>query len=474
MRAYFTGALCGALLGAASAQASNDDTSNALARDLFKELVNINTTDTPAGNVTTAAEAMQRRLLDAGFTPADVHLLGPNERKKNVVVRLKGTGQHRPILLIGHLDVVEARRDDWSLDPFQLTEKDGWFYGRGTLDMKDGDAIMTAALIRLKREGFKPSRDIILAMTADEEGGTANGVDWLLKSQRDLLDAEFVLNHDGFAIITDHGKPQFFRLEATEKVYGDYLLTATNPGGHSSMPVPDNAIYELADALTRIAQHEFPFELNAITRQYYEGMSKVETGGRAADMRAIVKSPADPAAIARLSRDPIDHSLMHTTCVATRLQGGHANNALPQKAQANVNCRILPGHSTEEVRRVLIEVIKDPKIKVQFVADNGAVTDVAPDRKGFMPPPVAPAILQPLERLVAQMWPGIPVIPAMSTGASDSIYTIAAGIPSYQINGIANDRDNMREHGRDERVRVDSFDRGNEFFYRYLKALTSE
>jgi acetylornithine deacetylase/succinyl-diaminopimelate desuccinylase-like protein len=474
MRAHFTGAVCGALLAVSSAQASNDDTSNALARDLFKELVDINTTDTPAGNVTTAAQAMVRRLIQGGFAAADVHLIGANDRKKNVVVRLKGTGQHKPILLIGHLDVVEARRDDWSLDPFHFTEKDGWFYGRGTLDMKDGDAIMTAALIRLKREGFKPSRDIILALTADEEGGTANGVDWLIKNQRALVEAEFVLNHDGFAIITDHGKPQFYRLEATEKVYGDYLLTATNPGGHSSMPVPDNAIYELADALGRIARHEFPFELNGITRQYYEGMAKVETGQRAADMRASVKSPPDPAAIARLSRDPIDHSLMHTTCVATRLQGGHANNALPQKAQANVNCRILPGHSTEEVRRVLIDVIKDPKIKVQFVADNGEVSDVAPDRKGFMPPPVAAEILQPLEKLVAQMWPGIPVIPAMSTGASDSIFTIAAGMPSYQINGIANDRDNMREHGRDERVRVNSFDQGNEFFYRYLKALTSQ
>jgi acetylornithine deacetylase/succinyl-diaminopimelate desuccinylase-like protein len=467
------GSLAAALLCATVVHAQTAaESPNALSRSIFQELIEINTTDS-VGNVTTAAEAMAKRLRAAGFAASDVSILGPNARKKNLVVRLHGTGQHKPVLLIGHLDVVEARRDDWTTDPFKFVEKDGFFYGRGTQDMKDGDAIMVTTLIRMKKEGFRPDRDIILALTADEEGGSSNGVDWLLQHHRDLIDAEFVLNHDGSSIVSEHGKPLYYELAGTEKVYGDFQLMTTNPGGHSSLPVPDNAIYALAVGLGRLEKFEFPFELNSLTRGYFEQMSTTETGQRAADMKAILRSPPDAAAIARLSKDPTDHSIMHTTCVATRLEGGHANNALPQRAAAVVNCRILPGHSPEEVRQVLIKVLADPRITVRYIDDNGQVQDKASDRKGYPPPPLSPVIMKPLERLVAQDWPGLKVVPNMAAGASDGVYTSAAGLPTYIITGIDIDKDNQRAHGRDERLGVESFYKGNEFFYQYLKAVTS-
>jgi acetylornithine deacetylase/succinyl-diaminopimelate desuccinylase-like protein len=462
----------GALLAAGICHADTDAVSNALARDIFKELIEINTTES-VGSVTTASEAMAKRLRAAGFSDSDIQIVGDNPRKKNLVVRLRGSGKHKPVLLIGHLDVVEARREDWSTDPFKFVEKDGRFYGRGTQDMKNGDAIMVTTLIRLKKEGFKPSRDIILALTADEESGDSNGVEWLLKHRRDLVDAQFVINHDGDSITSDHGKPLYFEVDGTEKVYADYLLTATNPGGHSSLPVPDNAIYHITAALDRLAHYEFPFELNSVTRAYYERQATLESGQRAADMKAILQTPPDTEAVARLSQDTVDHSLMRTTCVATRLEGGHANNALPQRATANVNCRIFPGHSPEEIRHALIGVFADPAIKVQSYDEKGVVVDKASDKRGYPPPPLIPEVMKPLDTLVAQMWPGLKVIPAMSAGASDGVYTSAAGLPTYGIAGIAIDKDNIRAHGQDENIGIESFDKGNEFFYRYMKLITS-
>jgi acetylornithine deacetylase/succinyl-diaminopimelate desuccinylase-like protein len=461
-----------ALLMCSVCCAETDQISNARAHELFKELIEINTTES-VGSVTAASEAMAGRLREAGFPDSDIQILGPNDRKKNLVVRLHGTGKHKPILLIGHLDVVEARREDWTTDPFKFVEKDGRFYGRGTQDMKNGDAIMMATLIRLKKERFQPSRDIILALTADEESGDSNGPDWLLKHHRELVDAQFVINHDGNSITSDHGKALYFEMDGTEKVYADYLLTATNPGGHSSLPVPDNAIYHITAALDRLSHYEFPFELNSVTRAYYERMATIETGQRSADMKAILQSPPDPQAVERLSRDAIDHSLMRTTCVATRLQGGHANNALPQRATANVNCRIFPGHSPEEIRHVLMEVFADPAIKVQSYDERGTVVDRASDKRGYPPPPLIPEVMKPLDTLVAQMWPGLKVIPAMSAGASDGVYTSAAGLPTYTIAGVAIDKDNIRAHGQDENISIESFDKGNEFFYRYMKLITA-
>jgi acetylornithine deacetylase/succinyl-diaminopimelate desuccinylase-like protein len=454
------------ILAFLSAQSS--DPHHQFAHDIFKQLIEINTTDS-VGNVTEASEAMAQRFRVAGFEEKDIFIGGPNDRKKNLVVRLHGSGKHRPVLLIGHLDVVEARREDWTTDPFRFVEKDGYFYGRGTQDMKDGDAIMVTTLIRLKKEGYVPDRDIILALTADEEGGQSNGVEWLLKNKRELVDAEFVLNHDGGGILSVKGKPLMMTVDATEKMYADYTLTVTNPGGHSSLPVPDNAIYHLANALTRLERYKFPVELNNITRAYYQRMSKVETGQRASDMLAILKNPPDAKAIERLSADPIDNSILHTTCVATRLNAGHANNALPQLAQATVNCRVEPGHTPEEIRTDLEKIVADPKVKLAYVGAIGG----AP-AKSYPPPPLREDIFHPLEKVVAEMWPGLPIIPDMATGASDDVYTNAVGLPAYSVSGEMVDRDDIRAHGKDERIRQDAFYKAVEFYYRFLKTLTAQ
>src|SRR6516164_5964375 len=466
-------AACCLACAACAAAADATSTSNALARELLAQLTAINTTDSERGNVTTAAEAMAQRLRTAGFPAEDVRVLGPSERKKNLIVRLRGTGAHKPVLLIGHLDVVEARREDWSTDPFQLVEKDGDFYGRGTLDMKGPDAIMLASLIRLKQEGFRPARDIILALTADEEGGGANGVQWLLEHHRELVDAQFVLSGDDYSVLTENGQPLFFKLVASEKVYADFQLRVTNKGGHSSEPVPDNAIYTLTRGLDRLAAWEFPFELNAVTREYYRRLAEIESPQRAADMRAILRDPPDGQALARLSEDAQDRSITRTTCVATRLEAGHANNALPQRAEAVVNCRILPGHAPEEVRQRVVQVLADPAITVSYLASDGSLHDMAPERGGFTPPPLLPEMLGPLDQLVAETWPGLKVIPTMSAGASDATHTSAAGLPTYTFSPFAVDPDDDREHGRDERIGVASFYQANEFFYRYLRTLTA-
>jgi len=474
MRMRFILCIFTALLQAAASAApiQLDPAANALARDVFKELIEINTTES-VGNVTLAAQAMAKRLRAGGFAAADMQLVGPNERKRNLVVRLRGSGAHKPVLMMGHLDVVEARREDWSTDPFKFIEKDGFFYGRGTQDMKDGDAIMVTTLLRLKKEGFRPSRDLILALTADEEEGPSNGVAWLLQHHRELIDAEFVLDQDDFSVVAEHGKPVFYRLDASEKMYADYLVTATNRGGHSSAPRPDNAIYELMNGLARLAGYEFPFELNAVTRAYFEQLAKSESAATARDMRAILEVPPEPAAIARLARDPDNNGVMHTTCVATRLAAGHANNALPQRAQATVNCRILPGHSPEEVRQALIRVVADPQLTVQYIDEDGAIKATAANRPGYPPTPLLADVMRPLQSVVASFWPGLQIVPTMSPGASDAALTGLAGMPSYNLSGIQLDMDDDREHGRDERIGIESFYRGNEFFYRYMKALAA-
>jgi acetylornithine deacetylase/succinyl-diaminopimelate desuccinylase-like protein len=453
-------------------RAQLDPATRKLSRDIFQQLIEINTTDS-VGSTTVAANAMAQRLLDAGFAKEDVVVLGPNDRKGNLVARIHGTGSAKPILLIGHLDVVEALRSDWTTDPFQFVEKDGYFYGRGTQDIKEGDAIFITAFIRLKKEGYKPDRDIILALTADEEGGKSNGIDWLLKNHRDLIDAAFVLNTDAGGVDMVNGKPISFNVEATEKLYADYQLTATSAGGHSSLPVPDNAIYHVTDALSRLQAYTFPFELNPVTRAYFEKMSTLESGQTAANMKGILENPPSAEAIARLSETPKYNATMRTTCVATRLSAGHANNALPQSATANVNCRILPSHSREETRQQLIKIFNDPKVTVSYVNDAREVVATAPDSKGLPPTELQPEVMRPLAKLVAQMWPGVPVIPVMETGASDGKFTSEAGLPTYGINGIAIDIDDDRAHGKDERLGVDSYYRGVEFYYRYIKLLGS-
>lgn len=464
---------CCVLTSSAIAQ-QPDSAYHQMAHDVFKQLIEVNTTDTPAGNVTTAAEAMQQRFKDAGFADADLHLLGPNDRKKNLVARLHGNGSKRPVLIIAHLDVVEARRSDWTTDPFQFVEKDGYFYGRGTQDMKDSDAIAVVSLIRMKKEGFVPDRDIILALTADEEGGQSNGVDWLLTNHRDLVDAEFALNPDSGGVDGEKGKAVIVGVEATEKLYADYQLVATDAGGHSSIPHGNNPIYRISDALGHLEQFKFPFELNPVTRVYFEKTAPRMPAQVGADMLAILKTPPDQTAIARLSKDPTYASTTHTTCVATLISGGHAHNALPQQAEANVNCRILPGHSPEEIRQQLIKVFDDDKVTVNYVSNAGSISHGAPTRVSLPPPPPMPAVFVPLESVAGKFWPGVPVVPDMETGASDSIYTMAAGIPSYGINGVLIDHEDVRAHGKDERVLETSYYKGADFYYEFLKALTNK
>ena len=464
----------------ASAQtAPLDPATQHLAHDVFKQLIEINTTDS-VGSVTAAAVAMRQRLLDAGFPAADLVLAGPNDRKQNLVARYRAPASStlKPILIICHLDVVEAPQAEWATDPFKLVEKDGYFYGRGTQDMKDSDAILVTDFIRLKRQGFVPNRDLILALTADEEGGKANGVDWLLQNRPELVQAEVVLNPDAGGIDSKAGKPVVMVVEATEKLYADYQLSAKNPGGHSSLPTRDNAIYHVTDALSRLENYQFPVVLNPVSRAYFEKMATLEaTQGpseaqTAADMRAVLLTPPDPAAIARLSAIPRFNSVLRTTCVATMLSGGQAPNALPQFAQSNVNCRILPGFTQEQIRQQLIQVFADPATTVQYKDDAGNLFPVGTNRVSPTPPPLREDIFGPLNRVVAAMHPGLPILPQMEVGASDSVYTMARGIPSYGINGVAIDSDDMRMHGRDERLRISSYDEGVDFYYRFLQALT--
>ena len=447
-------------------RAQIDDATKQLSHDIFKELIEINTTDS-VGSTTVAAQAMAKRLLDAGFPASDVQVLGPNDRKGNLVARLHGTGARKPILFICHLDVVEARREDWSLDPFKFTEKDGYFYGRGTEDIKEGDAILITTLIRLKREGYKPDRNIILALTADEEGGTSNGVEWLLKNHRDLIDAEFVINPDAGDFEMDEGKRILVGIQASEKLYADFQLEVHNKGGHSSLPEPDNAIYQLAEGLTRLEHYTFPFELNEVTRAYFAKEADIVGGATGADMKAILRTPPDEAAAARLSREPFHNARLRTTCVATRLDAGHANNALPGTARAIVNCRILPGHTRDEIRAQLIKILAEPEINVAPADSTGSALGENP------PSTLRPDVMGPLERVVNQMWPGVPVVPVLDGGASDGIHTRALGIPTYGLPGVFIDLNDDRSHGRDERLPVASFYEGVDFYYRFTKALTS-
>ncbi len=438
---------------------------------MLQELIETNTSHS-IGSTGAAAVKMRQRLLDAGFPAADLTIAGPDERHNNLVARYRGKpgSTLKPVLIIAHLDVVEAKREDWTTDPFKLVEKDGYFYGRGTQDIKEGDAIWMLAFMRLKREGFVPDRDVILALTADEEGGNENGVDWLLRHRRELIEAGFALNPDAGGVVSVDAKPIYLGVEATEKLYADFRLTVTNPGGHSSVPTKDNAIYHLADALKRLGAYEFPVELNGVTRAYFEQMGGIAPNGLGPAMAGVTATPPDPAAVAKLSADPFFNSELRTTCVATMLTAGHAPNALPQRAEANVNCRILPGHTPGEIRRQLETVFGDPRVKVELVVDSGI--NAGENEVSLTPPPLNPEVFGTLRTVVDQFWPGLKVIPEMETGASDSKITMDAGIPSYGFSGIAIDENDDRAHGRDERLRVESYYTGVAFTYAYLRTLT--
>jgi acetylornithine deacetylase/succinyl-diaminopimelate desuccinylase-like protein len=463
--------LLGVLGVSPAARGQSGDDVKKLARDVFKELIEINTTDS-LGNVTTAAEAMGRRLREAGFPEQEIIVAGPNDRKKNLIVRIRGTGKRKPVLFLAHLDVVEARREDWTTDPFQFVEKDGYFYGRGTVDIKDGDAILVTNFIRLKTESFIPDRDLILALTADEEGGEKNGVDWLLKHHREWIDAEYCVNLDGGDFMSEHGKKLYAAMQAAEKVYVDFQLEVRNPGGHSSRPTRDNAIYRLSEGLARLGKYSFPVKLNEITRLMLERSAAFHSGEMAEDLRAAARTPPDSLAVARLSENPFYNAILRTTCVATRLDAGHANNALPQRARANVNCRILPGEDPQGIWEMLVRIAADPEISVSFVEQRDA------DGKRIEPARVPPSplradVMRGLESAVHSLWPGLAVLPVMDTGASDGRFLRLDGIPTYGISGVFLDLDNRRAHGQDERVRTQDFYDGVEFNYRLIKELAS-
>ena len=431
----------------------------ALAREILKQLVEINTTH--AHGSTAAAGAIRDRLLAAGFPAADVVLIAPPEHptKGNLVVRLTGAGQGRPVLFIGHLDVVEASPQDWTYDPFKLTEKDGWFYGRGTIDMKDGDAAMLESLIRLRREGFRPARDLIVAFTADEEaGGDANGPAFLLKDHRDLIDGALVINLDGGGGAYRNGERAYLEIGTSEKTYLTYTAETTSPGGHGSLPGPDNAIYRLANGLTRLERFQFPVMMTATTRASFEARAELPHGPTSADMHAVARVPPDLAAAARLSRNVYFNAQLRTTCVATLISGGHAENALPQRARATIQCRMMPGDSEQQVRAALVKVLDDPKITLTL--------DAAPIVSPESPP--SAVIMSRAAQAVHSMWPGVPIVPTMSAGFSDDRQTRNAGIPSYDLSGTWIDVDENRAHGRDERVGIEEFDESVEYTYRLL------
>lgn len=446
-----------------SSAAAAESSQRALGRDLLRELVEIDTT--PANGSTKAAEAMAARLRAAGFPESDVLLLGPRPDRQNLVARIHGRGQAKPILLLAHLDVVEAPREGWAegLDPFRLTERDGFFYARGVNDDKCAAACLIANLIRLRAEKFQPDRDLVVALTADEETGNANGVSWLLGARRELVEAGFCLNLDGGGGQIEKGRRLRMTIQTCEKTYLSFRLETASPGGHSSLPETNNAIYRLAAGLVRLSQHQFPFRFNETTRTYFDRLSKVESGSVADDLRAIAKDPPDLAAAQRLAAgSPFLNAILRTTAVATRLQAGHADNALPQKASAVVNCRAFPGDTVEFVRNTLAGALADPGIQLTLIS--------------AAPPcpvsPLIPEVIEPIQKLAREMWPGLPVLPFMAPWATDSAPVARAGIPAFGASGMFGEMDFGNAHGANERLGVEVFYDGVEFFYRLLKSMT--
>ena len=459
-------ALAAGLFASAAAQTGAPmppEADQKLARQLLQEMVQTNSTH--AHGSTVLAQMVARRLLAAGFPAADVQVLIPPDHptKGNVVVRLRGTGEAKPILFIGHLDVVDARREDWNTDPFQLIEKDGYFWGRGVLDMKGEDAAMMESLIRLRREGFHPDRDIILALTADEEAeGDANGVAWLLRNHRQLIDAETVFNPDAGGGRLQGKKATRYGIQTSEKVYATFFLETANAGGHSSVPRSDNAIYQLTHALEKLEAYRFPLHLTETNRVYYAKSAAFESGQRQADMLAVSQVPPDPAAADRLSVDPVDNARLRTTGVVTMIQAGEAENALPQRAKATYQCRLVPGESVEEVKHRIESVIADPGVSVRLAepVNNGGESLLTPE------------LMERYERTLHSMWPGLVVMPSQDNGGSDFVYTRAAGIPSYGTAAIFSEP-NMGIHGRNEHGGVANFYEGVELTYRLMKALSA-
>lgn len=446
---------------ASVARAADSAAAQALFHDIYKELVETNTSHS-AGDNTLAAHRMEKRLREAGFTEAEMQVVEPFPKRGNLILRFKGDGTKRPLLLLAHLDVVEAKREEWKTDPFTLVETDGYFTARGAADDKAMAAAFVSILVQLKREGFNPHRDIILALTADEERGgvSTNGARWLAQNHRDWIDAEFGLNEGGGGELID-GKPTIQRIQVAEKVFVTYELVAHNPGGHSSLPRPDNAIYDIVGAVQRISQYAFPVKLAPVTQEYFARSAALFTGQKALDMRSIGEGQVDPDVVTRLSAEPLYNATLRTTCVATMLSAGHAENALPQTARATVNCRVLPWDDLGEVDRKMKELVGNPTVEV---------TQANPPTSS-PPSPLNAMILEPVEQISVEMWPGVPLIPAMSTGATDSLFMRNIGIPMYGVSGIFADVNDVHAHGLNERLEQKRLYDGREFLYRLIKRL---
>ncbi|HTS66309.1 MAG TPA: M20/M25/M40 family metallo-hydrolase [Candidatus Acidoferrales bacterium] len=452
--------LCVCCLGARAADLMPPEAEQRLAREIYKEMIEVKS-GFSTGSTTPIAESVAGRFKAAGFPASDIFAGGAIPTKANVVVRYRGTGARRPMLLLAHIDVVEAKREDWTVDPFVFLEKDGYYYGRGTADDKAQAAVWVATLLRFKREGYRPDRDLILALTADEEGGGPyNGVDWLLHKHRDLIDAEFALNEGARGVLVN-GKPVEHDIGLAEKQFVNLRWEVRNKGGHSARPVPDNAIYHLAAALHRLANFEFDFHLTEITREYFRQAAKTASGRLAADMTRV--ADGDREAMRRVAADSAPlNAMMRTTCVATQLEGGHATNALPQLAAANINCRLLPDDSAERVVAELTKLVADDQVKITITTNEGA----SPAS------PLRPDIMKAFTRITDTMWPGVITVPTMAVGGSDGRYLRLAGIPTYGVQGFFQDRDDVRAHGRDERMPVRSFYEGQTFLYELVKALS--
>jgi acetylornithine deacetylase/succinyl-diaminopimelate desuccinylase-like protein len=445
----------------AAAQPTPKSRWDSLGRSLLKELVEINT-QASNGSTLAAAQAMAVRMKQLGFAEADVRVVENAPRKGNLIVRLRGrsTGK-KPVLLLSHIDVVEAKPEDWTLPPYQFTEKDSTFYGRGVADDKDEGAAHLTVIARLKAEGFVPDRDIIVALTADEEGGPENGVEYLLQKHRDLIDAEYAFNEGGGGRVNAAGKYVSHDIQATEKKFQMFTLEATNPGGHSSVPVKDNAITELAKALVKLGAYDLPVRLNEVTKAYFSRLAQTVDPALGAAMKAVVANPGDAAAVAKVSEDPRYNSQLRTSCVATMLDGGHAQNALPQRARAQVNCRILPDESPAYVMGLLEQAIAGTKVTITMQGEA----------RNSPPSPLTPELMGEIERVTKEMWPGVPVIPTMSTGATDGVHMRSAGIPVYGVSGMF--YGDTFAHGMNERIPIKGFYEGLEFMYRLVKGVSS-
>jgi acetylornithine deacetylase/succinyl-diaminopimelate desuccinylase-like protein len=449
------------------AAAANDDGWTRF-RETYRELVETNTT-LSAGDCTLAAQRMQARLKSAGYPDSDMRLFVPDGHPKEggLLAVLHGSDPKlKAVLMLAHVDVVEARREDWTRDPFTLIEEDGYFYGRGTSDMKAQAAVWVDNLIRYREENFKPKRTIKLALTCGEEtNGSLNGAGWLAANARDAIDAEFALTEGVDGDLDAQGHRIALEILAAEKTSQNYVFEVTNAGGHSSRPVADNAIYHLVRAVDRVSHYEFPVQLNDASRGYFTGMSKIYGGEQGAAMTAIVADPGNIAALAVLDQNTNWHAMLRTTCVATTLAAGHATNALPQRATANINCRIFPGVPREDVLAQLVRIADDPAVKVRIPEVRGPAAKAAP---------LTPRILKPVETVAHELWPGVPVIPALEPGASDAQFLNPAGIPTYGVTGMFSDPDGGHIHGLNERIRVQSVREGRTFLYKLVKIYASE